>query len=205
MYFIQHLLFPGNLVSAAEDGDSSNSANPKNSENLPDWLKEAVCTLPPSLQAVLFIIQDLPATSTPDAFSADFPVDRLPEEYGEAEKFSLALYTILQAVDPIMAARWHWRDIRKVRRSVEVALQTGKRHSEIIVEQQQVPSEAEYASRPLSCRSHLPTFINGRYRTLVFWLYAKPEVLEPRLDSRVEKMVDVRLLHTDLEGIGGYC
>ena len=147
MYFIQHLLFPGNLVSAAEEGGSTSSADPKSLEELPEWLKEAVCTLSPSLQALLFTIQDLPATSTPDAFSADFPVDRLPEEYREAEKLSLALYTILQAVDPIMAARWHWRDIRKVRRSVEVALQTGKRHSEIISEQQQVPSEAEYVGR----------------------------------------------------------
>ena len=34
-----------------------------------------------------------------------------------------------------------------------------------------------------------------RYRTLVFWLYAKPEVLESRLDTRVEKMVDVSLFH----------
>lgn len=29
-----------------------------------------------------------------------------------------------------------------------------------------------------------------RYRTLIFWLYADKNVLDPRLDSRVDNMVD---------------
>jgi hypothetical protein len=31
---------------------------------------------------------------------------------------------------------------------------------------------------------------SDRYRTLVFWLYADKSVLDPRLDSRVDKMVE---------------
>lgn len=31
-----------------------------------------------------------------------------------------------------------------------------------------------------------------RYKTLIFWLYAQPQALNPRLDERVDKMVDVR-------------
>lgn len=30
-----------------------------------------------------------------------------------------------------------------------------------------------------------------RYRTLCFWLFAKPEILKPRLDARVDQMVQV--------------
>jgi tRNA dimethylallyltransferase len=31
-----------------------------------------------------------------------------------------------------------------------------------------------------------------RYRTLILWLYSDPKILEPRLDGRVEKMLEVR-------------
>lgn len=33
-----------------------------------------------------------------------------------------------------------------------------------------------------------------RYRTLFLWLYAKPDVLNPRLDTRVDEMMQVRPL-----------
>jgi tRNA dimethylallyltransferase len=32
-----------------------------------------------------------------------------------------------------------------------------------------------------------------RYRTLCFWLYAKPSVLRARLDERVDEMLEVFL------------
>lgn len=142
MYFLQNLLFPGKLVSA-EDVSASATSNPKGLHELDLWLRAAVESLPPALQDVLFVIQDLPNISTPDGFAADFPVHRLPQEYREAEKLSMGLHVALQAIDPDMAARWHWRDIRKVRRSVEVALQTGKRHSQIMLEQKELLPEAE--------------------------------------------------------------
>src|SRR6202022_4501812 len=34
-----------------------------------------------------------------------------------------------------------------------------------------------------------------RYRTLCFWLYAKPSVLRARLDERVDEMLEVILSH----------
>lgn len=33
-----------------------------------------------------------------------------------------------------------------------------------------------------------------RYRTLFFWLYAEPNALNPRLDQRVDQMLQVRIL-----------
>ena len=32
-----------------------------------------------------------------------------------------------------------------------------------------------------------------RYNALIFWLYARPEMLDPRLDERVDVMLQVRL------------
>lgn len=143
MYFIQHLLFPGNLVSA-DDGQSPAADTPTTLEDLPSWLQTAVAQLSLDLQRVLFTISQLPNISTPDGFPLGFPIESLPESYREAEKLSVGLHTALQAIDPAMAARWHWRDIRKVRRSVEVAIQTGKPHSQIIVEQKKEPVTSEY-------------------------------------------------------------
>ena len=38
------------------------------------------------------------------------------------------------------------------------------------------------------------TFIyTTRYKTLIFWLYTEPEVLHPRLDARVDQMLQVQL------------
>lgn len=35
-----------------------------------------------------------------------------------------------------------------------------------------------------------------RYRSLLFWLYAKPDILFPRLDARVDNMIQV-CVHQD--------
>ncbi|KAH9934858.1 IPP transferase-domain-containing protein [Fomitopsis serialis] len=71
--------------------------------------------------------------------------------------------------------RFHWRDTRKVLRQLSIIKESGRLSSEILAEQWQV------ASRP-------------RYRTLMFWLYAKPDILKPRLDLRVDQMVEQGLL-----------
>ncbi|RHZ59941.1 hypothetical protein Glove_360g33 [Diversispora epigaea] len=84
------------------------------------------------------------------------------------------LYKHLQEVDPVMSNRWHWNDRRKIRRSLQIYLQTGKPHSEWIKEQHQ--SEEETSLR-------FP-------RTCIFWLCADPKVLDKRLDERVDKMIE---------------
>jgi len=84
---------------------------------------------------------------------------------------ALALHQLLSALDPKMAVRWHWRDTRKVLRSLSIMKETGRRMSEILNEQ------SEVAGQP-------------RYRTLCFWLYAEPSVLQYRLDQRVDEMIE---------------
>jgi tRNA dimethylallyltransferase len=48
---------------------------------------------------------------------------------------ALALYNLLHALDPAVAARWHWRDTRKVLRNLEIMKESGRRVSDILQEQ----------------------------------------------------------------------
>ncbi|WBW70861.1 tRNA isopentenyltransferase Tit1 [Schizosaccharomyces osmophilus] len=82
----------------------------------------------------------------------------------------------LQKVDPLMAERWHPRDVRKIRRSLEIYFHTGKRPSDIYKEQSSLR------------KSKL------KYKTLLFWANAENDVLMPRLDARVDKMLQHGLL-----------
>lgn len=87
----------------------------------------------------------------------------------------------LRELDPVMAEKWHPADTRKIRHSLEICLYTGRRVSDIYAEQQsRLRSKEESGSAP--------------WQTLVFWLYAKPEMLNERLLSRVDRMVEKGLL-----------
>ncbi|KAI5921392.1 IPP transferase-domain-containing protein [Camillea tinctor] len=97
----------------------------------------------------------------------------------------------LREVDPVMAERWHPDDRRKIRRSLEIYLTTGKRASDIYVEQKQKKLAASSTRRP--------------WESLLFWVYSNPEVLKERLNKRVDKMVErglmeeVKSLHRSLQ------
>lgn len=91
----------------------------------------------------------------------------------------------LREVDPVMAARWHPKDARKIRRSLEIYFQTGRPASEIYAEQQ-----AQKAAVLQSEGQGLLRFEN----TLIFWIHAEKEVLNARLDARVDDMVQQGLL-----------
>ncbi|ORY72057.1 putative tRNA isopentenyltransferase [Pseudomassariella vexata] len=86
----------------------------------------------------------------------------------------------LREVDPAMASRWHPDDRRKIKRSLEIFLTTGKRASDIYGEQQQTKSNTGPSDSP--------------WQSLMFWVYSKPDVLKERLDKRVDKMERVGLM-----------
>lgn len=90
----------------------------------------------------------------------------------------------LREVDPVMAARWHPKDTRKIRRSLEIYFQTGRPASEIYAEQQVQKAKA------VSQAEGLLRFEN----TLIFWVHAEKEILNARLDARVDDMVQQGLL-----------
>ncbi|EMD38693.1 hypothetical protein CERSUDRAFT_94230 [Gelatoporia subvermispora B] len=148
-YWIQHLVFPNRLPSierAAGDDGSDTPISPV--------LAERLSCLPPDL---LDLWQNLPKSGITDS------------------TVSMSLHKLLTALDPIVAARWHWKDSRKVLRELEVVKENGRAASEIIAEQSRAPPTA-------------------RYRTLFFWLHANPDALNPRLDVRVDQMVEQGLL-----------
>ncbi|KAL0097024.1 tRNA isopentenyltransferase [Phycomyces blakesleeanus] len=88
------------------------------------------------------------------------------------------LYDRLKQVDPIMATKWHVSDRRKIMRSLQIFHATGKPQSEIIKEQK--AQKETHGAQP-------------RFKALVFWLYADPVALYPRLDERVDKMIETGL------------
>ncbi|CCG82829.1 tRNA dimethylallyltransferase [Taphrina deformans PYCC 5710] len=94
------------------------------------------------------------------------------------EKTTSELYQDLQGIDPVMATRWHPKDHRKIRRSLEIYYTTGKRQSELYSEQR--------ATGRLGPE-------NVRYRTLFFWLWSDQSVLDTRLDARIDEMIETGL------------
>lgn len=94
----------------------------------------------------------------------------------------------LREVDPHIASRWHPLDRRKIQRSLEIWLQTGKTASQTYEEQSQ---------RRLSMRSRGPGDDDDsclKYSSLLFWLRAKDDILKKRLDDRVDSMLESGLI-----------
>jgi tRNA dimethylallyltransferase len=92
------------------------------------------------------------------------------------EEPTYVILTKLRKVDPVMADRWHPNDRRKIQRSLEIYLKSGKTASEIYEGQ---------SGRGL---------LSLRYETLIFWIHAAKDVLFTRLDARVLKMIQNGLL-----------
>ncbi|KAJ3821029.1 tRNA isopentenyltransferase [Lentinula raphanica] len=155
-YWIQHLLFPNRL---AKDLDSVDQEERLTSPELEISAELALSLklLPSELQR---LFNCLPETAP----SAD-------SDPGEA----FQLYNLLKALDDRVAARWHWKDTRKVLRSIRIIQETGRKPSELIQAQSQ-------------------DIIRPRFRTLCFWVYSSPEALRPRLDARVDRMLEQGLL-----------
>ncbi|KAH8108498.1 tRNA isopentenyltransferase [Phellopilus nigrolimitatus] len=104
--------------------------------------------------------------------------DTLPTTPPSAESDpanAFALHSLLSHLDPTMASRWHWKDTRKVLRNLEIMKENSRLASEVI-------ADAHAAG------------ITGRYRSLIFWLYAEPKALNTRLERRVDEMLSKGLL-----------
>ena len=117
----------------------------------------------------------------------------------------------LRRVDPIMAHRWHPKERRKIRRSLEIWLTTGRKASEVYDEQRQNTNSTrsrcdQSGDDPASStngseqRSDMALQSVLRYDTLIFWTHANPDVLNARLEKRVDAMVSDGLL-SEIESI----
>lgn len=106
---------------------------------------------------------------------------------GKESSSKTSLYERLREVDPAMADRLHPSDSRKIARSLQVYEQHGKPHSKILQEQQQRLGGSAYGGPQ-------------RYEhACVFWLQCQREILNERLDKRVDEMLDRGLIEELLD------
>ncbi|ETN04631.1 tRNA dimethylallyltransferase [Phytophthora nicotianae INRA-310] len=95
----------------------------------------------------------------------------------QEQRTSEALYARLQAVDPVMAARLHVNNVRKIQRSLQVFEQTGVAHSELLAQQEQEQRNIE-----------------KYFDACAFWVHASKPVLSERLAKRVDTMLSSGLV-----------
>ncbi|KAJ1794092.1 tRNA dimethylallyltransferase, mitochondrial, partial [Coemansia sp. RSA 2399] len=130
------------------------------------------------IQSVLFrkslISNNRTAGSLDDLADAEKTPAEREFEASKSDVGNQELWEELKRVDPLMAEKWHPNNRRKVLRSLEVSCTTGKKHSEWIQESETARVKEETL----------------RFPTLLFWLYAETDVLNKRLDERVDKMVE---------------
>ncbi|MCJ1330672.1 hypothetical protein MMC10_007357 [Thelotrema lepadinum] len=121
----------------------------------------------------------------------------------------------LQKVDPVMASRWHPNDQRKIRRSLAIYLQTGRKASEVYAEQKVAReagrlkgdegSKGTAEGHPSDQANGLqeglvttPTMHEGesllKHDALIFYLHSPPQALDPILSARTQSMLDRGLL-----------
>ncbi|KAF9001991.1 tRNA isopentenyltransferase [Cyathus striatus] len=154
-YWIQHLIFPHRLMSSGQGLVDPPSVTRKWSKQL----AESIHCLPIELRTRFEVLPEEPPSAKTDPDGA------------------FHLHTLLASLDPPMAQRWHWRDTRKVLRSLQIIKESRRPASEIIAEQ--------------GSRSECDV---PRFRALCFWLYADPSTLGPRLNTRVDNMIQQGLL-----------
>jgi tRNA dimethylallyltransferase len=129
-YYVQHFLFPPSSLSIdrAQESNAAGHSKVSNTKWTPPCdisLLEGYGMLPDSLDAssrrvleTFFLPENLPLDQTPSGDKPP-PSAQSTHEPIDKEKGSLALYHLLEILDAAEAARWHWRDSRKVRRSLE--------------------------------------------------------------------------------------
>ncbi|KAF2278682.1 IPPT-domain-containing protein [Westerdykella ornata] len=135
-------------------------------------------------QSLLFedALADQP-TLEESSMSGGFPILNEPNE---------VILEKLREVDPIMADRWHANDRRKIQRSLEIYLKTGKPASQVYSEQR---LNREPLSNPDDSEAMMNSSAPGiRFSTLLFWVHASKDVLNARLESRTVKMLERGLL-----------
>ena len=114
----------------------------------------------------------------------------------------------LKEVDPIMADRWHPNDRRRLQRSLEIFLVTGKRASDIY---SQLRNERLVRATMSDSARHKDNSMDRPFDsvqahalpTLTLWIHARPESLKPRLDARVLTMLQNGLM-SEVEWLDEY-
>jgi len=117
-YWMQHLIFPNRLVP------KETTSSPSEETPWPTELANPIASLPPELLALLHNLPEEPpsAKTNPDQ--------------------AFQMHNLLSLLDPAISQRWHWKDTRKVLRSLEIIKESRKRPSDIILEQSAMTSDS---------------------------------------------------------------
>ncbi|KAF1983159.1 tRNA isopentenyltransferase [Aulographum hederae CBS 113979] len=127
-----------------------------------------------------------PEESNDSNQQCDFPILEEPTD---------VILAKLREVDPVMADRWHPNDRRKIRRSLEIWLKTGKTASQTYEEQRSARENGAVQEPSLLETSGLEDDVTQmRYPTLILWAHAEKAALNSRLDARVDTMIKNGLL-----------
>lgn len=115
-----------------------------------------------------------------------------------------AMLEELRKVDPVMAARWHPNDHRKIKRSLEIYLTTGIKASDIYEQQEkqktggslrQLQSTFQTGTAGEETQSMTPDIKSLLlFDTLIFWIHVDSNILNSRLDERVDAMISSGLI-----------
>lgn len=116
-YYLQHLLFPGRLVSTPNADAGVDLEQNETYRGLGSEERELLHQVSPENEAKV----DLATRATQDG------------------ELGMKLWQLLQRVDPAMAQRWHYRDARKIANSLRVYKETGIPHSQWIAQQDSSP------------------------------------------------------------------
>lgn len=121
-------MFPGRL-GVFDETTSEVPVVPPISTELSERLTLALSDLPSELRVLYDDLPDQPpiAATDPDAAST--------------------LHRLLTLLDPVVAQRWHWKDTRKVLRSLKIIKESGRLCSEIIQEQSATDPPPRYVLR----------------------------------------------------------
>lgn len=139
------------------------------------------------LQSVLFLNKTIDSGENFDKINGKSLTD---EQKGMLNKGSPEqLHSLLAKYDPVVAMKFHPHDIRRIKRALEIYYRTGKTANQYYLDQQKQQ------------KSHSRL----RYNTLLLWVYSKRNTLEPRLDKRVDKMMNSGALDELTELYDYYC
>jgi tRNA dimethylallyltransferase len=134
-------------------------------------------------------------------------IKQLEKEWPILSASTEEMYARLEELDPVIARRWHPKDRRHIRRSLEICLETGQRASDVYQDQEKQKRSPSGASGDVGseCDERLPEPSEHlRYPSLIFWLQAEDDVLKARLSARVQTMVASGLLEEAMD-MSNYC
>ncbi|KAF2851592.1 tRNA isopentenyltransferas-like protein [Plenodomus tracheiphilus IPT5] len=120
-------------------------------------------------------------------------------EFPILEEATEVIHAKLKQVDPVMADRWHPNERRKIQRSLEIYLRTGKPASHVYSEQRKLRESSSTTTGEELASEHSSL----RFPTLVIWVHANKAVLYPRLDGRIDQML-IRGLLSEVQQLTGY-